>query len=191
MKRSNQAQSQPSPDAEVQNTTSAPVITGRTGESPESQPRNVVRGSRGRFLPGTRANPNGRPRRNTSDATLFARALLEENAPTLFKKAIDEAHAGNPIALKLCLDRLLPVMQDRTVRVPIPILDKTPNDILAAHTAVLRAVASGDITPQEGQHMSTIVEARRRSWESVELAERMTELETRLEESTAKNKKKR
>jgi len=48
---------------------------------------------------------------------------------------------------------------------------------------VLRAVAQGRITPEEGHRVSMIVESRRRSWESIELDERMTELESRVAET--------
>ena len=42
---------------------------------------------------------------------------------------------------------------------------------------MIEAVASGEITPQEGQSVSAIVDARRRSWESMEMEEQISTLQ--------------
>jgi len=143
----------------------------------------------GSFKPGVSGNPAGRPRGSVnrfsnSQATLLARALLEERAADLTQKAISEAMEGNPIALKLCLERLIPPPQDAPVHLSFPALGTTPGsapaDIFAAHSALLSAVASGQVTPQQGQAISSLIEGRRRSWEAVELAERLNSIESRL-----------
>src|SRR5687768_12762239 len=58
----------------------------------------------GAFRPG---NP-GRPRGCRNRATLAALALLEGEAEALTRKAVELALAGDTVALRLVLDRLLP-----------------------------------------------------------------------------------
>ncbi len=49
-----------------------------------------------------------------------------------------------------------------------------------AQSAVLRAVASGEIPPSEGQTMSTLIENQRRAFETTEVAERLEKIEELL-----------
>src|SRR5687768_6523834 len=58
----------------------------------------------GAFRPG---NP-GRPKGCRNRATLAALALLEGEAEALARKAVELALAGDTVALRLVLDRLLP-----------------------------------------------------------------------------------
>jgi hypothetical protein len=90
--------------------------------------------------------------------TLATQALLEEEAEALTRKAIELAKAGNPVALRLCLQRLLPPPpKDRTVNFTLPKQEGTYY-LFNAIRAILEAVAQGEITPGEGQTVTTILE---------------------------------
>ena len=90
--------------------------------------------------------------------TLATQALLEEEAEALTRKAIELAKAGNPVALRLCLQRLLPPPpQDRTVNFSMPKMEG-PHYLFTAIAAILEAVAQGELTPGEGQTLTTILE---------------------------------
>jgi hypothetical protein len=90
--------------------------------------------------------------------TLATQALLEEEAEALTRKAIELAKAGNPVALRLCLQRLLPPLRkDRTINFTLPKMEG-PEDLFKGVAAILKAVAQGEITPQEGQTLTTILE---------------------------------
>ena len=56
----------------------------------------------------------------------------------------------------------------------------TAADLKAASLQVLEAVASGELTPEEGQAVSAIVEQARRTLETEELAKRLETLEEKL-----------
>src|SRR5918995_1704061 len=76
-----------------------------------------ARGSRGRpFAPG---NP-GRPKGSRHKSTLAAAALLDDEADAITRKAIELAKKGNPVALKLCLDRIAPPRKGRPVPFDLP-----------------------------------------------------------------------
>jgi hypothetical protein len=68
----------------------------------------------GMFQPG---NPGKKPG-TRNKATMAALALLEGEGEALTRKAVELAKAGDTVALKLCLDRLLP--KGRAVRIDLP-----------------------------------------------------------------------
>src|SRR5687767_14502104 len=69
----------------------------------------------GTFQPG---NPGKKPG-SRNRATLAALALLEGERDALTRKAIELALGGDTVALKLCLERLLP--KGRAVRIDLPL----------------------------------------------------------------------
>ena len=164
-------------------TAKSPAITGQTGALPVSHAKS------GRFLPGNRANPHGRPKGSLNQATIFARALLEESAPAVARKAIEEAKQGNSIAMKLVLDRTIAPAQDRAVNLNLPDPGGVPDDILASHTSLVQAMATGEITPQEALIISQVLEARRRSWETTHFARRISKLEAHASQQQQRRKK--
>jgi hypothetical protein len=111
-----------------------------------------------KFIPGQSGNPSGRPKGALNKTTLATRALLEGEAEVLTRKAIELAKEGNPVALRLCLQRLLPpIRKDRTINFTLPTMEG-PQDLFKGIAAILEAVAQGEITPQEGQTLTTILE---------------------------------
>ncbi|HWN80221.1 MAG TPA: DUF5681 domain-containing protein [Bradyrhizobium sp.] len=73
-----------------------------------------------RFQKGRSGNPKGRPKGSRNAATLACEALLDGQAEALTQKAIQMALDGDPVALRLCLDRLCPPRRDRPVSFPLP-----------------------------------------------------------------------
>ena len=117
---------------------------------------------RGRpFKPGQSGNPNGRPKGARNRATIAAEALLDGEADALTRKAIELAMAGDTIALRLCLERVLPPRKDRPVSVALPTVESA-DDAAQAASAVLTAVATGNLTLSEGSGMMELIEACRR-----------------------------
>lgn len=136
-------------------------------------PAKKVRGK-----PFAKGNPGRQPgSRNT--ATKAAEALLEGEAEALTRKAIDQAKAGDMTALKLCLDRLVPVRRERTIRFDMPKVAGAA-DHPGALLAVLEAVAAGDLTPGEAQALASILKEHRAAIETTELASRLDALEERV-----------
>ena len=74
------------------------------------------------------------------------------------------------------LARIWPVKKGRPVALTLPVM-KTAADVVAAVGVVADAVGAGDITPDEGQAVASILEAKRRAIETVELESRITALE--------------
>ena len=126
-----------------------------------------------KFRPGQSGNPNGRPP-HIADKRATLRSLLEPHAPALVQKAIDLALAGDSVAIRLCLDRLIPVLKPKDAPVRLPTLTGT----LVQHgQAVLDALTTGKLTPDEASTVIQTVSAQARIIEIEELEKRVAALE--------------
>lgn len=101
---------------------------------------------------------------------------MDGQAQALTQKAIDLALTGDLTALRICLDRILPPRKDRPLTFHFPAIT---NAAEAARTmsAILAAVASGEITPTEASEIGKLVDSYVRAVEATELAERIERLE--------------
>ncbi|HEY3909486.1 MAG TPA: DUF5681 domain-containing protein [Stellaceae bacterium] len=135
------------------------------------------RGRDGRFCKGRSGNPKGRPRGSENSATRAAVLLLDGEAEALTRKAVELAMAGDPSALRLCLERIVGVRRGRPVEVTLPPIASVA-DLAAAMAAIAAAAAEGLITPDEAVALSQMVEGftrtldaahveRRRRWRGV------------------------
>ncbi len=129
-----------------------------------------------RFKPGQSGNPAGKPKGARHKATLAVQALLDNEAETIGRKAVELAKAGDMTAIRLVLERVLPARRDAPLTIDLPDIE-TAENITAAYTAVAKAVAAGEITPSEGTALSGILESARRAFELGELEERIKQLE--------------
>ncbi len=119
---------------------------------------NTDQKQRGRpFAKGVSGNPAGRPKGSRNRSSVIAEALLDGEAEELTRTAIQMAKAGDPAALRLCLERLLPPRKDRLVAFDLPTLQNA-EDAAKASAAILRAVADGEITPGEAGQLAKLVE---------------------------------
>ncbi|HMD66915.1 MAG TPA: DUF5681 domain-containing protein [Stellaceae bacterium] len=123
---------------------------------------------RGRpFEKGKSGNPGGRRRGSRNMTTLAAAALLEGESEALTRKAVEMALAGDPTAMRLCMERVLPPCRERTVKFRLPPVEGTltgdscgPSfrDVSRAMNAVTSALAHGEITPGEAERIAGVVE---------------------------------
>ncbi|MGD9508353.1 MAG: hypothetical protein AB7X49_07355 [Geminicoccaceae bacterium] len=88
------------------------------------------------------------------------------------------ALAGDPVALRLCMDRLLPVLRERPVSVALPPMT-TPKGAVAASAALIEAVAGGEIAPGEARELGRLIELHLKAVEVHELETRLAALEAR------------
>jgi hypothetical protein len=72
--------------------------------------------------------------------------LLDGEAEALTRKVVELVKAGNVVALRLCLERLLPSRKDRPINLILPKVEGT-QDLPKALWAVVKAVAQGGDHP--------------------------------------------
>ena len=142
-------------------------------DTPENSKSNQIPG---RFKPGQSGNPAGKPKGARHRTTMAIEALLEGQAEALTQKAIEMALSGDGVAMRLVLDRLVPPRRDRHIAIELPPV-KTATDATAASGKIVDAVASGEITPNDGAEVGKILDVHVRNIELREFEERLAALE--------------
>jgi hypothetical protein len=132
---------------------------------------------RGRFQPGNKYG-KGRPEGSRNKATITLQALLDSEGEAITRKAIELAKKGDATAMRLVIERLIPPTRERRVNLTLPKVT-TAGDVTGAIGAVLEAVARRELAPGEGQQLAALLEAQRKSIETVQLEERVAALEQR------------
>ena len=144
-------------------------------------PKQAGRTAKGQFAKGQSGNPKGRPVGFRCKATMAAAALLDGEAESLTRKAVELALDGDTTALRLCLERIYPAPKDRPVDVELPTVD-TAADLPRATAAILEAVGSGELTPLEGNALASIVSAHAKTVDVAEFDARLKALEEARQE---------
>ena len=139
------------------------------------------------FRPGQSGNPKGRPKGSRNRATLLAQELLGDEGEVIMRKAIDLAKKGDKVALKLCLERIVP-RSGRTVEIDLPAVKKA-DDLVAACSAVIESAAAGQLTLQEAREFMELLEAQRKAIETQDLVVRIELLEQRQRAEAARQNK--
>jgi hypothetical protein len=129
------------------------------------------------FVKGQSGNPKGKPKGVRHTATQITYALIEGNLQEVLETVVERAINGDMTACRMILDKVLPNTKDRPVTIDLPEINDL-NGVGFAQAEILQAVAIGDITPNEGERIASIVEARRRSLETIDLEARISQLET-------------
>jgi Family of unknown function (DUF5681) len=132
----------------------------------------------GRFRKGQSGNPAGRRPGTRNKAMQTAELLLDGEAEALTRKAVELALEGNAVALRLCLERIVPPRRGRPVQLGLPPLRGTA-DLADTMAAITTAAACGAITPGEAAEMARVVEIFVRAVETSDLERRLKKLEER------------
>jgi hypothetical protein len=119
-----------------------------------------------RFQPGQSGNPAGRPPGSLNKKTLAAQAMLAERAEEIVTNLMDRSKNGEPAAMRLVMDRLLPTGRNRPVAIELPVI-KTPEDAELALAVITDELAAGKLTIGEASALITLIDRMLR------LAERM------------------
>jgi len=124
-----------------------------------------VRDGRGRFVPGQSGNPAGKLPGTRNRATLLKAVLDSEEGPAMARIVIDKALSGDVVTARFCLDRLEPRPRGRTIAIDLP-EGARASDLVAAFDATLRAMAAGEITPDEAVQVTRVLDGRRKAIEA-------------------------
>ncbi|WP_331293080.1 MULTISPECIES: DUF5681 domain-containing protein [Methylobacterium] len=137
-----------------------------------------MRGEGKPFTEGRSGNPAGRPKGSRNKTTVALEKILDGDAESILRKAVEMAQDGDPVALRLCLDRLIPPRKDRPITFALPPIETT-DDLPKATGAIVAAVATGELTPSEAAEISKTLDVHVRAIEATELHRRMAALEAR------------
>jgi Family of unknown function (DUF5681) len=127
---------------------------------------------------GQSGNPAGMPKGTRHKAIMAAEALLDGESDALTRKAVEMALAGDTVAMRLCLERIVPPRKDRPVAFPLPKIEN-PAGATNLMSAMLEAVAKGEVTPCEAGEISKLIEGYVKMHEMTEFEARLKALEER------------
>ena len=143
-------------------------------ENPDAKARSKAKPHR--WKPGESGNPAGTKRGSRHRASLLAESLLDGETDRLTRRAIYSALKGDTVALRLCLERILPPIRERPCSFKLPKLE-TLNDASNALARIIAGVTTGELLPGEGESLSAIVNSFMKSIELSELETRLVALE--------------
>jgi len=131
------------------------------------------------FQKGQSGNPAGRPRGALNRATVLAQTLLSERAESIAGKVIELAERGDMTALRVCMDRLVPVIKHQPIAVELPPIEK-PADSVDAAASIAAAVAAGELTATEAAELAKVVDVYVRALDSKGFDELLSKLENEI-----------
>ena len=116
------------------------------------------------------------PKGTRHRATMLVEKLIEDDAENIVRAVVSAAKAGDPTAMRLCIERLVPVRKGRPVTFDLPPV-KTAADIAGAVGELARVMAAGELTTDEASAAASVIEMHRRAIETTEIELRLQKLE--------------
>ena len=128
---------------------------------------------RGRWKAGESGNPNGRKPGTGEVAKL--RASIAKDMPEIIAQLVAKAKEGDAQAAKLLLERTIPAMKSTDQ----PVMINLPDGVGLAEQGetIIQSIASGTLTPSEGNTLLASLGALAKIKEFDELERRLTTLE--------------
>jgi hypothetical protein len=134
-----------------------------------------------KFQKGISGNPKGKPL-GAKDSRTELRQLLQPHAAKLIKKAVDMALDGDPAALRLCVDRIIPSLKSTSE--PLSISLPMNGNLDEQATAVFKLAASGDLSTDSAAQLIAMLGNQCRIKEMTEMEARLQALETQAVETS-------
>jgi len=128
-----------------------------------------------KFKPGTSGNPDGRPQGSKNRATKLLEAL-DADVPALLTVTKEKALQGDMTAMRLLLERVLPVRKPVAPMLELVELEDAVT-LTAKAQAVIAGVARGTVPPDIAGLLITAIGATAKVLEVDELDKRVAQLE--------------
>jgi hypothetical protein len=110
-----------------------------------------------RYLPGQSGNPVGKKKGTLNKHTQLAK-LLEPHAEKLVTKAVEMALNGDPQALRLCIERLIPRATNDTLVIQLPELNMAKSNATSEIcTNVLNTLSGKEIGFDQAKNLIAVL----------------------------------
>lgn len=107
--------------------------------------------------------------------------LLAGEQERLTRKVVEMAHAGDLGAMRLCFTHLAPPSKDTPLAITLPPI-RSASEALDASSALVAAMASGEITPAEASRATGVLMTHAKLVEIADLEPRLAALEKQYEQ---------
>jgi hypothetical protein len=128
------------------------------------------------FQPGQSGNPAGRAVGSSNRKTLAAEAALFDRARELVDELVDRAKRGEPAAMRLCMERILPVGRGRPLPIELPSI-RSNEDALAAADVIMDALKEGAVSAREAVDLLRVVEGLTRLTGAIDFIKKVSRRE--------------
>jgi hypothetical protein len=125
-----------------------------------------------KFQPGQSGNPAGRPPGIESQVSKW-RKDIAARVPKIIDSLATLAEQGDAQAARLLFERAIPPLRATDLAAPVEL----PTDMAAAATAVLSALAAGDVTPDQASGIASVLASLAKVHETAALEARIAALE--------------
>jgi hypothetical protein len=106
--------------------------------------------------------------------------IAAEGAESVVKKMIEAAEGGDRAAARIVLNRLWSAPKTRAVEIDLPDVHDA-EDVVAANAAIVRAMADGRLTPEEGAAFCTVLDSQRQAIAQHDHERRLQALEQKMD----------
>jgi hypothetical protein len=121
------------------------------------------------FQPGQSGNPAGRPPGARNKVNRSMEPVFQANGEAIIERLVEHAKAANPVALRLCVDRLVPLGKHRQVGFQLPPMEKG-DDVRAAIATIHAALGDGDISSGEAADLLRVADISARMLRELDTA---------------------
>jgi hypothetical protein len=135
--------------------------------------------AKGRFQKGCSGNPRGKAKGTKNRATLAAEQLLQGELESICRRLIQEATSGNMQAIKMILDRVLPPKRNSYTSFYLPNFDDSTG-ILHAIDSIMKAVSQGNLSVEDAEMLTRMVDTYMRAKETYDYEERLSKFEQKF-----------
>lgn len=111
---------------------------------------------RGRPFEARNSFGRGRPKGSRNRTAALAQQLLDEYAGGIMKKCIHGAMDGDPVCMRLCVDRILSPLRDSLVSIKLPKV-RGAKELPKVVSEILGLTGRGELTPQEAQSLASVL----------------------------------
>jgi hypothetical protein len=128
------------------------------------------------FQPGQSGNPAGRAVGSRNKKTLAVEAALFEHAQELVDDLVARAKRGEPAAMRLAMERILPAGRGRPLPIELPPV-RSGEDAYAAAGVIMDALKEGALSAREAVDLLAVVAGLTRLTGAVEYIKRVARRE--------------
>ena len=128
------------------------------------------------FKPGQSGNPAGRAVGSRNKKTLAAEAALFEHAQELVEDLVTRAKRGEPAAMRLAMDRILPTGRGRPLPIELPPVRST-GDAEVAAGVIMDALKEGALSAREAVDLINVIGALTRLTGTIEYIKKVVRRE--------------
>lgn len=137
----------------------------------------LSRDASGRFPKGTSGNPKGKQPGVVNGRTREVRDLLDRLTPVVLKKLYELLQSGDPVAVRILADRVLP--RRRLLQIDLPVIDSLAG-VVSAQQSIAALVAGGELDSGEAADLATVIDRQGQALERRDLEERLSRLEDQI-----------